>query len=189
MGFGGEEEHSANWGMKYWHTGWHRSHRGASMAGLRGGKQKVIRGGPDTSAGVAPRRDEKGQVSQVFRSMAHLADVVLTPSSRQEQVSPSTVVRNLVSEGLCPATRCSVDGAGLEWVPLLASVPAMGRLPVSEGWMAMVGWLKRKLQSVWKCLNSSCPSFSAQSSQPLHLSEPGTVQLEAAVMRGSTFQP
>ena len=84
------------------------------MAGLRGGKQKVIRGGPDTSAGVAPRRDEKGQVSQVFRSMAHLADVVLTPSSRQEQVSPSTEVRNLVSEGLCPATRCSVDGAGLE---------------------------------------------------------------------------
>lgn len=51
------------------------------MAGLRVGKQKVIRGGPDTSAGVAHRRDEKGQV---FRSMAHLADVVLTPTSRQE---------------------------------------------------------------------------------------------------------
>ena len=82
------------------------------MAGLRRGKQKVVRGGPDTSAVVAQRWYKKGQVSQVFRSMAHLADV-LTPSSRQEQVSPGTVVRNLVSEGLCPATRCSVDGTAV----------------------------------------------------------------------------
>ena len=83
------------------------------MAGLRRGKQKEVRGGPDTSSGAAQRWYKKGQVSQVFRSMAHLADVP-TPSSRQEQVSPSTAVRNLVSEGLCPATRCSVDGASRE---------------------------------------------------------------------------
>lgn len=88
-------------------------HTEGRMAGLRRGRQKVVRGGPDTSAGAAHRQYGKGQVSQVLRSLAHLADV-LTPSSRQEQVSPSTVVRNLVSEGLCPATRYSVDGASRE---------------------------------------------------------------------------
>ena len=69
------------------------------MAGLRGGKQKVIRGGPDTSAGVAPRRDEKGQVSQVFRSMAHLADVVLTPSSRRSKSPQVPWLETLFQKG------------------------------------------------------------------------------------------
>lgn len=53
------------------------------MAGLRRGKEKVVGGGPDARAGEPGRRDEKGQVSQVFTRMAGLAGVVLTLSSRQ----------------------------------------------------------------------------------------------------------
>lgn len=71
------------------------------MAGLRRGKEKVVGGGPDARAGEPGRRDEKGQVSQVFTRMAGLAGVVLTLAAGRGQVSPGMVVRNLVSQGPC----------------------------------------------------------------------------------------
>ena len=140
------------------------------------GKEKEVGGLVPARVDQADR-NEKGQVSQMFRSMASLAGIVLTHSGRQGRRSP-WVWWLETSFQTGPCNRTGADPGHPEWASLLSSVNRF-----VEGFQFPRG-AGGHLQWLWKELQPSERVSNAPASSSLLTAATLPVRAQSSAVRG-----